>query len=276
MINGLERTTTLNNGTKMPWVGVGTFKIPDGPEVEKTVSSALDIGYRHIDTATYYGNERGVGKVINDSMLERDDVFITTKLWTTDMGFDKAFKAFDQSLDLLDMDYVDLYLVHWPKKGLIKDTWSALERIYETGRARAIGVSNFQIHHLEELLEGADIVPAVNQIEYHPYLNQRDVREFCEEHKIQVVGWSPLIRGKIVNNPSISAISKKYGKTPAQIALRWALQHDVVVIPKTVHEERLRENANVFDFVLADEDMEIIDALDGGTRIGPHPDHVDF
>ncbi|GGE08135.1 glyoxal reductase [Marinithermofilum abyssi] len=272
----LQDTTTLNNGVKMPWFGLGVWKAEEGEEVEQAVKSALQHGYRSIDTAAIYKNEAGVGKAIRESGVPREEIFVTTKVWNSEQGYDSTLRAFEESLRLLGLEYVDLYLIHWPVKGKYKETWKALETLYKEGRARAIGVSNFHIHHLQDLMADAEVKPAVNQVEFHPLLTQKELLSFCKENGIQLEAWSPLAQGQILSNETVRAIADKYRKTPAQVVLRWDLQHEVVTIPKSVKEERIRANADVFDFQLAPEDMEQIDALNQDKRIGPDPDNFDF
>jgi len=276
MISNIKDCTLLNNGVRMPWLGFGVFKISDGQEVEQAVSYALEAGYRSIDTAAVYGNERGVGKAIRESGIPREDIFLTTKVWNDDQRERRTLAAFEESLQRLGTEYVDLYLVHWPVKGCCQQTWQVMEEIHQSGRAKAIGVSNFMIHHLEDILSDGQIVPAVNQIEFHPFLVQPELLEFCQEHQIQVEAWSPLMQGKIVNEPSVLEIAEKHQKTPAQIVLRWDLQHEVVTIPKSVHLDRIVENARIFDFELSEVDMNALDALDQGKRVGPDPDSFGF
>jgi diketogulonate reductase-like aldo/keto reductase len=275
MIKGLNETTTLNNGVNMPWLGLGVWQVDEGREVEQSVRAALLTGYRSIDTAAAYGNETGVGKAIRESGVPRAGLFVTTKVWNADHGYDATLRAHEASLKKLGLDYVDLYLIHWPVKGKYLETWRAFETLYKDGRVRAIGVSNFQIHHLKDVLEKFPTVPAVNQVELHPLLAQKELREFCAAHGIQVEAWSPLMQGHL-NVPAITDIAKKHGKTPAQVVLRWDLQHGIVTIPKSVHEKRIRENADVFDFELSAADMAAIDALDKGHRFGPDPDNFNF
>jgi diketogulonate reductase-like aldo/keto reductase len=274
-VRHVAETTTLNNGVKMPWFGLGVYKSQEGSEVETAVAAALEAGYRLIDTASLYGNERGVGNAIRASGIRREDVFVTTKVWNSDQGYDETLRAFEASLERLGFDYVDLYLVHWPVKGKYKDTWRALERIYKEGRARAIGVSNFHIHHLEDLMASAEVVPAVNQVECHPLLSQVELRRFCREHNIAFQAWAPIMKGNL-ELPVLQELAAKYGKTPAQIVLRWDLQNDILTIPKSVRPERIRENANIFDFELSAEDMAKIDALNENRRFGADPDNFDF
>ena len=267
--------TTLNNGVKMPWFGFGVFQSKDGEEVENAVKWALEAGYRSIDTAAIYGNEHGVGKAIRESGVPREEIFLTTKVWNDDMRTGRTLQAFNESLARLEMDYVDLYLVHWPVKGHYKDTWKALEEIYRSGRVKAIGVSNFLVHHLNDILESGSIVPAVNQVEFHPYLLQPELRQFCRERGIQFEAWSPLMQGRVLTVPVVMQLAEKYGKLPEHIILRWDLQHGVITIPKSVHKERIITNAQVFDFELSAEDMALLDALDEGKRIGPDPDTIE-
>ena len=276
MINNIKDCTLLNNGHKMPWLGFGVLEMNDGQEVELAISYALEAGYRNIDTATVYRNERGVGKAIRESSIPRDDIFLTTKVWNSDQREKRTMAAFEESLNRLGTDYVDLYLVHWPVKGCYQETWKVLEEIYHSSRAKSIGVSNFMIHHLEDLLSNSQVVPAVNQVEFHPFLVQPDLLKFCQEYQIQVEAWSPLMQGQIVNVASIQKIGEKYNKTPAQIVLRWNLQHKVVTIPKSVNPNRIVENSQIFDFELSQADMNALDALDEGKRIGPDPDNFDF
>ncbi|MGG3006876.1 aldo/keto reductase [Geobacillus stearothermophilus] len=275
-MNGLQDCATLHNGVKMPWVGLGVYKVKEGEEVRSAVRTALEIGYRHVDTAAFYENEEGVGQAIRESGIPREQVFVTTKVWNTDQGYETTLKAFDKSLKKLGFDYVDLYLVHWPVKGKYKETYKALEKLYKDGYVRAIGVSNFQIHHLQDVLADCEIKPMVNQVEYHPRLTQKELLTFCRENGIQLEAWSPLMRGEILTEPTIVEIGKKYGKTPAQVVLRWDLQHGVVTIPKSVTPARIKENADIFDFSLTDEEMKQIDALNLNKRVGPDPDNFNF
>jgi len=273
----LQDGAVLHNGVKMPWVGLGVYKVQEGEEVVHAVKTALEIGYRHIDTAAFYQNEEGVGRAVKESGVPREELFITTKVWNSDQGYDTTLKAFEESLKKLDLAYIDLYLVHWPVKGKYKETYKALEKLYKDGLVRAIGVSNFQIHHLQDLMETCEIKPMVNQVEYHPRLTQKALHAFCKENGIQLEAWSPLMRGgELLNEPVLVEIGKKYGKTPAQVILRWDLQNDVVTIPKSVTPQRIKENADIFDFELTAEEMEAIDSLNQEKRIGPDPDNFDF
>jgi len=271
-INSMTDCVTLNNGVRMPWLGFGTFQVKDGDEVEQAVLWALEAGCRSIDTAETYRNEAGVGRAIRRSGIPRGEIFVTTKLSMDRMGSGEPLSAFDDSLRLLGLDYVDLYLVHRAVKGQYPQTWKAFERIYQDGRARAIGVSNFLIHHLEDILPGAEVVPAVNQIEYHPYLTEKELLAYCAGHGIVCQAWSPLQRGKIFADETIAAVAKKYDRTMAQVVLRWNLQNGVMTIPRSVKKERIIENAGIFDFELSDGDMAAIDALNRDFRISSHPD----
>jgi len=276
MISSMKDCTLLNNGVEMPWLGFGVFKVDDGLEVEQAVRDALEIGYRSIDTAAVYGNERGVGKAIRESGIPREDIFLTTKVWNQDQREKRTLAAFEETLKRLETAYVDLYLIHWPVEGCYQETWQAMEKIYQSGRAKAIGVSNFLVYHLEDILRESQIVPSVNQVEFHPFLVQPELLRFCQSRKIQVEAWSPLMRGQIVTEQAVQVLAEKYHKTPAQITLRWDLQHEVVTIPKSTHANRIAENTQIFDFELSQSDMNVLDALDEGKRIGPDPHNFDF
>lgn len=266
-------TVTLNNGVTMPQLGFGVFQVPD-EETTAAVGSALTAGYRSIDTAAVYGNERGVGRALAASGLDRDELFVTTKLWNADQGYDAALAGFDASLDKLGLDHVDLYLIHWPAPALDRysDTWRAFEKLLADGRTRAIGVSNFRPAHLERLLDKASVVPAVNQIELHPGLQQRESRDFHARHGIRTEAWSPLAQGAVLGDDAITSIAARHGRSPAQVVLRWHLQTGNVVIPKSVTESRIRENLDVFGFALSERELDAIGALDRGLRTGPDPD----
>ncbi|KEO83831.1 aldo/keto reductase [Tumebacillus flagellatus] len=274
-IHSLQDTTTLNNGVKMPWLGLGVWKVTEEGQVEKAVLSALEAGYRSIDTAAIYGNEEGVGRALRDSGIPRDQIFVTTKVWNSNQGYESTLAAFDESMQKLGLDYLDLYLIHWPVAGKYKDTWRALEKLYKDGKVRAIGVSNFHVHHLKDLLADAEAVPTVNQVEYHPLLSQEELRAFCREKKIQLEAWSPLMQGNL-DHEVITQLAQKYGKSPAQIVLRWDLQNEVVTIPKSVTPARIAENADVFDFELSPDDMAALNGLNEDRRFGPDPDNFDF
>jgi methylglyoxal/glyoxal reductase len=276
VINNIGECALLNNGLAMPWLGFGVFQIKDGGEVEDAVKCALKVGYRSIDTAAVYQNERGVGRAIQSSGVSREEIFLTTKVWNDDQRAKRTLAAFEESLERLKTDYVDLYLIHWPVAGCYLETWRAMEEIYQSGRAKAIGVSNFMVTHLEDLLRNSRIVPTVNQVEFHPYLVQPALLRFCQSQQIQVEAWSPLMHGQIVNVETIQNLAGKYRKSPAQIALRWNLQHQVVTIPKSTHAHRIAENAQIFDFELSPADMNLLDSLDRTKRFGPDPNDFTF
>lgn len=266
----------LNNGVEIPQLGLGVWQASDH-EAELAVTEALKTGYRLIDTAAYYENEEGVGKAIKKSGVARDELFVTTKLWNSDQGFDEALEAFEESLDHLGLDYIDLYLIHWPmpEKDTYVETWRALEELYRSKKVRAIGVSNFYPEHLERLMNETEIIPAVNQVELHPDFQQTELRQFCHEHGIVVESWSPLGQGgDMLHHPVLVSIAEFYGKTPAQVALRWHIQSDLIVIPKSIHAARIRENIDVFDFELSESDMNELFTMDAGRRLGPDPLHV--
>jgi diketogulonate reductase-like aldo/keto reductase len=270
----------LNNGVLMPQIGLGVWQTKDGAEVISAVTIALRAGYRLIDTAALYDNEEGVGQAIRQSGIDRKDIFVTTKLWNSDQGYDATMEAFSTSLSKLGVDYVDLYLIHWPSpaRGLYIETWKAFEELYKQGKVRAIGVSNFESEHLADLINHSSVIPAVNQIELHPQLLQMDNRKFAEEHDIQIESWSPLGGGgsTLLSNEHIAKIGELYKKSPAQVIIRWQIQNGLVVIPKSVHEERIKENFDVFDFSLSEDDMNIINTLGEMKRYGPDPRTADF
>jgi len=274
-ITSLQDTVTLNNGVKMPRLGFGVFKVKEGEEVVDAVKAALAAGYRAIDTAAAYRNEEGVGQAIRESGIPREELFITTKVWNSDQGYESTLEAFESSRSKLGLDYLDLYLVHWPVKGKYKDTWRALEKLYSDGVVRAIGVSNFQIHHLDDIFEDNTVVPAVNQIEYHPLLTQEKVKSYCEVKGIHITAWSPLMQGNL-DLPLLQELAAKYGKSPAQIVIRWDLQKGVLTIPKSITPARIQENADVYDFELSAEDIAAIDALNQNRRFGSDPDNFNF
>ncbi|MFG3039415.1 aldo/keto reductase [Streptomyces sp. NPDC048330] len=268
-------TVTLNNGVEIPQLGFGVFQVPDD-ETAAAVTTALETGYRSIDTAAIYGNEAGVGRALAASGLPREELFVTTKLWNADQGYDDTLRAFDASLSKLGLDYADLYLIHWPApaRDLYRASWRALERLADEGRIRAAGVSNFQPGHLARLTDGAQLIPAVNQIELHPGLQQEELRSFHAEHGIATEAWSPLAQGAVLGERVIVDLAARHGKSPAQVVLRWHLQLGNVVIPKSVTPARVRENFDVFDFALTDDEMGALAALDRGLRTGPHPDEL--
>lgn len=269
----IRSCAVLSNGVKMPWLGLGTYKMEDGCSVTDAVKEALEAGYSHIDTASYYNNEGGVGEAIRGSGKPRGEIFLASKVWNTDQGYEKTLKAFEASIKKLGTDYLDLYLMHWPTP-LLNDTWKAMEKLYREGYIRAIGVSNFTAEHLERLMAEAEVMPMVNQVEFHPRLVQNGLREFCSESGIQMEAWSPLMRGRIFEIPLLEELAKKYNKTVSQIVLRWDLQMGAVTIPKSTNPARIRENAAIFDFEMSVEDIAGISQLDRGERVGMEPDKV--
>ncbi|RFU65287.1 aldo/keto reductase [Peribacillus glennii] len=276
MVSSILDCTTLHNGVKMPWFGMGVYKVEEGKTVIDAVKAAVNHGYRSIDTASFYKNEEGVGQAIKESGVPREELFLTTKVWNTDQGYETTLQSFDASINKLGLDYLDLYLIHWPVKEKYKETWKALETLYKEGRVRAIGVSNFHIHHLEDLLADSQVKPMVNQVEYHPRLTQMELHSYCKKNKIQLEAWSPLMRGQLLDNKTLKEIGGKYNKTVSQVILRWDLQNGVVTIPKSIHEKRIVENASIFDFELSSEDMSRIDALNENRRAGTNPDSYDL
>ncbi|USK93650.1 aldo/keto reductase [Rossellomorea marisflavi] len=276
MIKNLASTKTLHNGLEIPFVGLGVYQMKNPEETVNAVRTAIETGYRSVDTAAVYGNEEEVGQGVRDSGVNREELFITSKVWNADQGYDTTLRAFDESLKKLQMDYLDLYLIHWPVEGKYKDTWKALERLHGEGLIKSIGVSNFHQHHLEDLLAGSNEKPVLNQIETHPRLSQEPLREFCSSHSIAVEAWSPIAQGRVLHEPTLNHIAKKHGKSAAHIVLRWHLQNDVIIIPKSVHAERIEENANLFDFELSLDEMNQINSLNQNERFGPDPDHFDF
>ncbi|MCP2033505.1 diketogulonate reductase-like aldo/keto reductase [Planomicrobium sp. HSC-17F08] len=266
----------LNNGLKMPQLGFGVWQVPDD-QATAAVAKAIESGYRSIDTAMIYKNEKGVGQAIKDSGVAREELFITTKVWNSDQGYDNALRAFDESLERLGLDYVDLYLIHWPTPDFDEyvDTYKALEKLYKDGRVKAIGVCNFEIEHLERLLSECEVVPVLNQIECHPYLAQNDLKEFCAKHDIFVEAWSPLDQGgEVLQDEVVKQIAQVHGKSPAQVVLRWHLQNNTIVIPKSVTPSRIEENFQVFDFELSEDEMEQINGLNKDRRKGSHPNEM--
>jgi diketogulonate reductase-like aldo/keto reductase len=264
-------TLSLNTGATIPQIGLGVWQTPRGEGTRQAVTAALELGYRHVDTARIYGNEADVGAGVRASGVPRRDLFVTTKLWNDDQGYDSALRAFDASLARLGLDYVDLYLLHWPVAGKRLESWRALERLHADQRARAIGVSNFMPQHLEELLAHAKIVPAVDQIEVSPFLQQRETRALCSRHGIVVEAYSPLTHGLRLDHPAVAAAAARAGRSPAQVLLRWAIQHDLVPLPKSTSENRIRENAAVFDFVLDADAMAGLDRCEEGLATGWDP-----
>lgn len=279
MITDITSSIELSNGSFLPMLGFGTWKLAEGEEVRQAVDAALKVGYRHIDTAAAYENEKGVGEAIQRSGVDRDEIFLTTKVWNDDIrqGFDAVMTACERSLSLLDTDYLDLYLLHWPTNGDSDlSAWKAMERLLQEGTVNAIGVCNYHPHHLDPLIEEAHVAPMVNQVEFHPFLTQPDLQTYCRRRSIVLEAWSPLMQGHIGEVPEIVELAKAYGKSPAQIVLRWDLQKGIPTIPKSARPNRIAENAQVFDFELSKEEMQTIDALDAGKRFGPDPDDIDF
>ncbi|WP_027393710.1 aldo/keto reductase [Aquimarina latercula] len=275
-ITDIKGTFKLHNGVEMPYFGLGVYLSDNDKEVIDAVQWALEEGYRHIDTASIYKNEEGVGTAILNSSVPRDEIFVVSKVWNADQGYESTLKAFEKSLQRLQLNYLDLYLIHWPVKGKYIETWKALEKLYKDGVIKAIGVSNFLEHHLENLMETSEIKPMVNQMEFHPHLVQQDLIDFCNKHHIQYEAWSPMMQGKIFELSILDNLSKKYNKTAAQIVLRWNLQKGVITIPKSSKKHRIIDNANLFDFELSKEDINYIDSLDKHQRLGPDPDNFNF
>lgn len=270
-MKSITDTVRLHNGVMMPWFGLGVYKMTDDKITERAVRKALEIGYRSIDTASFYQNEEAVGRAIAASNVPRETLFITSKVWNDEQGYEETLQAFEQSRKKLGVEQLDLYLIHWPVKETYKQTWLALEKLYEEGKVRAIGVSNFLTHHLEELRASSTITPMINQVEYHPWLTQPELHQYCRKHEIQLEAWSPLTRGEKLDDPLIVELAGKYKKTPAQIILRWDLQQEVVTIPKSVTPSRIEENADIFDFELSKEDQERISAKNEGMHFGSSP-----
>jgi diketogulonate reductase-like aldo/keto reductase len=270
----LAARATLNDGSGMPWLGLGVYRIAGGGSCVRAAAHALSAGYRHIDTAALYGNEEDVGRAVRESGVSRSEVFVVTKLWNSDQGYASAVKACHASLAKLKLDYIDLYLIHWPEPGRRLDSWRALVELRKQGKCRSIGVSNYTIPHLKELLANSDVKPAVNQVEFSPFLYQRSLLEFCRAHGIQLEAYCPLTRGERLKDSTVGGIARRYGKTPAQVLLRWALEHEVVVIPKSGNPARITENAGLFDFTLEERDMTALDALNADFRACWDPTRV--
>lgn len=270
------QSVKLANGVMMPWLGLGVFRSEEGPEVEQAVGCALQAGYRSIDTAALYRNERGVGQAIRQSAIPRQEIFLTTKIWNSDQGYQSTFRAFHESLERLQTPYIDLYLIHWPKGELSIQTWKAMEELYQQGLVRAIGVSNFMIHHLQHLLDHCQVRPMVNQYEFHPRLQQPGLLRYCLEHDIRPQAWRPILEGMVNDIPLLQELSRKYDKSPVQLTLRWEIQKGVVTIPKSVTPERIIHNGQIFDFEISPEDMARIDQLDLHERQGADPDNFNF
>ncbi|MHC1770669.1 MAG: aldo/keto reductase [Flexilinea sp.] len=274
----LTSTIKLNNGVEIPRLGLGVFRVPDGDSTADSVRWALECGYRHIDTAAVYENETGVGRGMRESGINRSEIFLTTKVWNDDMRANNVRDAFKKSLSLLDTDYVDLYLIHWPVAGKYIDSYKVLEELYAEGRVKAIGVSNFQKRHLDDLLSATKIIPAVNQIERHPWLTQEPLISYCRNLGIEIEAWSPLggTGGSLLQEETLKEIAAKYGKTPAQIIIRWDLQQNMIVMPKSTHKDRIRQNSNVYDFELSTEDSSLLDNMNMNKRTGADPDTFTF
>ena len=270
----IDSTFTLNNTVQMPVLGLGTFHAGSGKETIAAVHHALEAGYRHIDTASIYGNETDIGKALLESRIPREDIFITSKLWNPEHGYHNAIAACDKSLKRLGVSYLDLYLIHWPVPELRNETWGAMETLLDEGKCRAIGVSNYIVCHLEGLMDHSSRIPAVNQVEFSPYLYQKRLLEFCRNHNIQLESFSPLTQGKRLDDPKLVAVASRYSKTPAQIMIRWALQHEIAVIPKSVKKERIYENSDVFDFTLSPGDMNTLDSFHDDLRTVQDPSDV--
>lgn len=265
----------LNNGTEIPIIGLGTWQSKAGKETYDAVISALELGYRHIDTAAVYGNESDVGRAIKDSGIGTDEIFVTTKVWNTDQGYDSTMRAFEESTKKLGIDYIDLYLIHWPQTGTREKTWEALVNLYQNRYARAIGISNYTQKHIAEMIDKTEIIPTVNQVEMTPYLYQKELSDYCKEHKIVVEAYSPLVRGKKFNDKKLENIAIKYNKSMAQILIRWSLEKGFVVIPKSVNPIRIKENIDVFDFEINDSDMQLLDSLNENYRVAWDPSKVE-
>jgi methylglyoxal/glyoxal reductase len=266
MVLTLDSRAVLNNGVEIPRLGLGVYQSPPGMTTERAVRYALTIGYRLIDTAQLYGNEEDVGRALRKSGVSRDDVFITTKVWNSDQGYESTVQACNKSLKRLGLSYLDLYLIHWPVPGMSEGTWKAMVRLLREQKTRAIGVSNYDIDDLSQLMQSSDVLPAVDQVEFHPFLYQERLLRFCEKNRIQMEAYSPLTRGMRISHPTIVAVANKYRKTPAQVLIRWSLQHGLVVIPKSIREDRILENSRVFDFQLESEGMKLFDSLNENLR----------
>ena len=260
----------MNNGVNIPRLGLGTWDLR-GREAYQAVLWSLNLGYRLIDTASFYGNENEIGEAVKDTNIPREEIFLTTKVWNSDHGYSNTLNAFEKSLKLLKVEYIDLYLIHWPVSGLRNETWKALEKIYEGGKTRAIGVCNFTIRHLKELLETSETIPTINQIEFSPFLFQKELMDYCKSKKIVVEAYTPLSRGRKFDNEVVRALVQKYNKTPAQILIRWGLQHEIIEIPKSGNQQHLRENADIFDFTLNREDISQLDELNESFRLVEDP-----
>ncbi len=267
----IQSGAKLNNGVEMPVLGLGVYQSPPGEATRNAVKWALEYGYRHVDTARIYGNEKDVGLGLKESGVPREEVFITTNLWNSDQGYESTLRACEESLRRLSLNYVDLYLIHWPEPRVRGETWKAMVKLLKDGKCRAVGVSNYTIRHLKELIGGSDVVPAVNQVEFHPFLFQEDLLDFCRAGKIQLEAYSPLTRAERLNHPKVLAIATGHKRSPAQVLIRWSLQHGLVAIPKSIRRERILENSRVFDFSLTEEEMETLNSLNKGYRTSWDP-----
>ena len=272
MTKSINDCVTLNNGAKMPYFGLGLFQVED-EVVTKTIIDAIDVGYRAFDTAAIYGNEKGSGIGFKDGAVPREELFITSKLWNTYHGYDSTLKAFEKTMSDLQLEYLDLYLIHWPlpKNKKYVDSWKAMEKLYREGQIRAIGLSNFEPAWIQDILDECEVVPAVNQVECSPYIQQMELHEYCKSNNIRLQSWTPLAQGRVFEDSVLIEIAEKYKKTIAQVVLRWLLQRDIIVIPKTINKERMISNAEVFDFEIEEQDMEMIKTLNDNTRCGPNP-----
>lgn len=279
MITSLTDRVELNNGTKIPGMGLGVFQIPDA-ETAEVVKNGIINGYRLIDTAAIYGNETGTGIGIKEGLaaagLSREELFVTSKVWNNHLSYDETIKAFEETMERIGLDYLDLYLIHWPGHDAYEESWKTLEDLYLDGKIKAIGVSNFEVHHLENLLSFARVIPVLNQVELHPKLSQTELRAFAEKHNIKIQAWSPLMQGQLLSHPVIAEIAEKHNKSTAQVILRWDIQQEILLAVKSVHAERMLSNADVFDFELSQEDMNQLNALNESLRVGPNPDEFDF
>lgn len=275
MLKPISATVTLNSGVQIPRIGFGTYQIPNGEPVATAVRQALETGYRHIDCAAAYKNEDGVGEGLRQSGLKRDDFFLTSKVWVTDMGYDDTLRACENSLKQLGVEYLDLYLIHWPKPNS-RECFRALEKLCEQKLIRSVGVSNFRPHHFEEMILGEGLVPAINQVEYHPYLPQDETQQYCKKLGISITAHSPFMEGEMFKVPLLAEIAAKHQKSVAQVTLRWALQRNVIIIPKSVTPARMKENFEIFNFELDDDDMKAIAGLENGRRSAPDPDNMPF
>ncbi|MEI0484983.1 aldo/keto reductase [Brachyspira intermedia] len=283
MFNSLKDTFTLNNGYKIPCIGFGTWQTPDGETAVNSVIEAIKSGYKHIDTAAIYGNEKSIGKAIKESGINRDELFITSKVWNKDRGYKTTLAAFEKTINDLQIDYLDLYLIHWPASvnkfndwdNINLETWKAMTELYKAGKIKSIGVSNFMPHHLKSLME-TEVKPMVDQIEFHPGFMQEETFKYCNDNNILIEAWSPLGTGKMLDNETLKIVASKYNKSVAQLCIRWCLQNNTLPLPKSVTASRIKENTEIFDFVISDEDMKTINAMEYCGGSGHHPDKVNF